>query len=239
MLLAFHDSMIGQPQRRFRVGLSFPGERRAFVGQVAAELAWRLGKHTILYDKYIEAELARPNLDLYLTNLYRNDTELLVPFFGADYERKKWTKLEWRQMRDILFDVEEGRIMPFRFDDTLVSGTLSIDGSIFVGTLSPADVAELIVARLDGRPPKPPQTWPWWMAAVRGAAGPAVLSAAYAGVLYPGPPVNPIPGIAILSVFGAAAAIGAESHWRWRPAVGLVAGFVVWGLADILSRLMR
>src|SRR6266436_2505998 len=119
---------MGEHPRRFRVGLCFPGEQRWFVGKVASELARTLGRDKVLFADYIQPELARLNMDLYLANLYRNETDLLVPFFSADYERKKWTQLEWRQMRDILFNLEEDRIMPFRFDDATVSGLLSIDG---------------------------------------------------------------------------------------------------------------
>ena len=230
---------MGEHPRRFRVGLSFPGEQRWFVGKVAGELARTLGRDKVLFADYIQPELARLNMDLYLANLYRNETDLLVPFFSADYERKKWTQLEWRQMRDILFNLEEDRIMPFRFDDATVSGLLSIDGYVPVGTLSPSDVAERIVARLESRPPAPSQRWAWWLALIRGAVAPAALSIAYAVVFYAGPPVNPVPGILLLSAIGAASAFAAEWYWRWRPTVGLATGLAVWIVADVLSRIVR
>ena len=92
--------------RRFSVGLSFPGEKRDYVRRVAESLAEELGRENVLYDKYLAAELARPNLDLYLGALYREDTQLLVPFLCADYQRKNWCGLEWRQIRDLLFQWE-------------------------------------------------------------------------------------------------------------------------------------
>ena len=134
--------------RRFQVALSFPGERRAFVSQVADQLSQRLGQQRVFYDSYYEAELARPDLDLYLGRIYRDDSELVVHFYCADYERKKWCRLEWRQMRDILFNLEEHRIMPFRFDDTPIDGVLSIDGYVKIERRSPQEVAELILKRL-------------------------------------------------------------------------------------------
>jgi hypothetical protein len=57
--------------RRFDIALSFPGEHRDFVKQVASHLASTFGKDRVLYDKYYEAEFARPNLDVYLPELYR------------------------------------------------------------------------------------------------------------------------------------------------------------------------
>ena len=138
-------------EKRFRVALSFPGEKRDFIKEVAQCLSNELGQEHVLYDDYLTAELARPDLDLYLGTLYREQSELLVPFYCADYERKKWCKLEWRQMRDILFNVEGQSIMPFRFDDAPITGILSIDGYVKIGALTPQEVAKLILKRL-GRP---------------------------------------------------------------------------------------
>jgi TIR domain len=129
--------------------LSFSGERRDFVAEVARLLAERLGKAKVFYDKFHEAELARPDLDLYLSQIYRHQSDLVVPFYSADFERKKWCQLEWRQMRDIIFNIEAHRIMPFRFDEAPIDGVLSIDGYLTIENRSPQDVAELILRRLD------------------------------------------------------------------------------------------
>jgi hypothetical protein len=135
-------------RRRFRVGLSFPGEKRAYVRAVAEHLARELGEERVLYDEYLIAELARPDLDLYLGGLFRQQADLIVPFYCAEYDRKKWCNLEWRQMRDILFNLEGERIMPFRFDDAPVKGELSIDGYAPIGSREPGAIAELILERL-------------------------------------------------------------------------------------------
>ena len=45
-------------QKRFRIALSFPGEHREFVEQVADHLAANVGQERVLYDKYYEAEFA-------------------------------------------------------------------------------------------------------------------------------------------------------------------------------------
>jgi hypothetical protein len=50
--------------KRFRVALSFPGEKRDYVRQVADALAAKLGKDRVFYDDYYTAELARPELDV-------------------------------------------------------------------------------------------------------------------------------------------------------------------------------
>ncbi|HLJ27269.1 MAG TPA: TIR domain-containing protein [Candidatus Angelobacter sp.] len=140
---------------RFRVALSFPGEKREFVRLVAESLTATLGQERVLYDEYLTAELARPDLDLYLGNLYRNESDLVVPFYCSEYATKQWCRLEWRQMRDILLNVEGHRIMPFRFDDAPIDGVLSLDGYVKIGSRTPAEVARLILQRLHLRNPLP------------------------------------------------------------------------------------
>ncbi|MBS1786784.1 MAG: hypothetical protein JST85_03635 [Acidobacteria bacterium] len=56
------------PQRRFAIALSFPGEHRTFVEQVAAHLATTFSQDRVLYDHYHDAEFARLDLDVYLPN---------------------------------------------------------------------------------------------------------------------------------------------------------------------------
>jgi len=135
-------------QKRFRIALSFPGEHRAFVEQVAAHLASRVGQERVLYDKYYEAEFARPDLDTYLQHLYHDESELIAVFLCADYQRKEWCGLEWRAIRDLIKMREVSTVMPFRFDDTEIPGLFSIDGYIWIGDRPAQEVADLILERM-------------------------------------------------------------------------------------------
>jgi hypothetical protein len=135
--------------KRFRVALSFPGERREFLARVAENLAERLGRDKVFYDRYYEAELARPNLDTYLQSIYHAQSDLIGVFFCADYERKEWCGLEWRAIRDLVKKGLGPAIMPFRFDDTPIPGIFSIDGYIDIGNRSAAEVASLVLHRLN------------------------------------------------------------------------------------------
>lgn len=138
-----------RPQKnRFRVALSFPGEHRGFVEQVSESLCGKLPRETILYDRYYEAEFARPNLDTHLLELYRNQSELVVVFLCAEYDSKEWCRLEWRAIRDLLKQRDPSSVMLFRFDDTEIPGLFSLDGHIRVDDRTPEEVAELILERL-------------------------------------------------------------------------------------------
>jgi len=137
-----------QEPRRFRVALSFPGEHRKFVEPIAEKLAQKLGKPKVLYDKYHEAEFARPNLDVYLQSLYHDNSDLLVVFICADYEGKDWCRLEWRAIRDLIKTHRPQDVMLVRLDQTVVPGIFSIDGYIDACGRSPDEISTLILKRL-------------------------------------------------------------------------------------------
>ncbi|MFZ2727589.1 MAG: TIR domain-containing protein [Methylococcaceae bacterium] len=134
--------------KRFKVALSFAGERRDYIAQVAELLASELGKDKVFYDAWYKAELARPNLDVYLQTIYHQQSHLIVPFVCIDYERKKWCGLEWRVMRELIKERQDDDIMPLRFDDTHIMGLFSIDGYIDLREHSPQETAEFILQRL-------------------------------------------------------------------------------------------
>ena len=88
-------------EMRFKVALSFPGEKREYVAAVAAELKKRLGREAVFYDKDFTAQLARPNLDTLLQRIYLNNSDLVVVFLCGDYEKKRWCGIEWHAIRNI------------------------------------------------------------------------------------------------------------------------------------------
>jgi hypothetical protein len=100
----------------------------------------------VLYDRYHEAEFARPNLDVYLQGLYHDETELNVVFLCHEYAQKEWCGLEWRAIRDLIKHRRD-EIMLLRFDDATVSGVFSIDGYIDIKTRQDQEVAALILER--------------------------------------------------------------------------------------------
>ena len=56
--------MNNQSDKRFKIALSFPGEHRDFVKQVADVLSQSVGRVRVLYDHYHEAEFAQPDLNI-------------------------------------------------------------------------------------------------------------------------------------------------------------------------------
>ena len=97
--------------KRFRVALSFPGEYDDRVRAIAERLAVRFGQNRVLYDKFYDAEFARPDLDVYLPDLYRTQSDLIVVFLCPEYAKKRWCRLELRAVRQLIGSTDSSRIM--------------------------------------------------------------------------------------------------------------------------------
>lgn len=143
------SSLISLDDKKFKVALSFPGEKRAYVNVVADSLCELIDNDSIFYDNYYIAELARPNLDLLLQKIYHVNSDLIVVFLCEEYDVKEWCGIEWRAIRDLVKRQEDHRIMFMRFDKAEVKGVFSIDGFVDLGRYSPRESAELIVERVN------------------------------------------------------------------------------------------
>lgn len=141
-------SMSRVDEINFKVALSFPGEKRGYVSSVVDLLKENLGKDQVLYDFDYQSQLARPDLDTMLQNIYRNNCELVVVFLCKDYSEKEWCGLEWRAVRDIIKSKERERIMFIRFDDAQIEGVFSIDGYIDANYFSEVEVSRFILERV-------------------------------------------------------------------------------------------
>jgi|GEM_PF-6818166 len=136
-------------KRKFRVGLSFTGSQRLFVQKVCKALTDKLGSHSVFYDFNYRAELAVKNLDILLGDIYRTQCDLIVPFFNKDYESRKWCKLEWDNIREILMESnEKHKLMAIKMEDVNIQGFRKQDGFIMYEGESPEEIADLIVERL-------------------------------------------------------------------------------------------
>lgn len=153
--------------KRFRVAISFAGEKRHFVKELAEILAFRLGRESILYDKFLEAELARSDLASYLPKLYKDETELIVVIFCGNYPNKEWCGLEWRAIYSLVKKKADHTIMLMRFDRVEPEDLHDLAGFIELDELSPVQAARHILERLALNasremhaslvPPEPPQ----------------------------------------------------------------------------------
>lgn len=133
---------------RFKVAMSFPGERRQYVSDTVTALRRQLPPDSIFYDYDYQAQLAKPNLDVLLQDVYRNQSDLIVIFLCEEYTEKQWCGLEWRAIRDLIKHKKDDQIMFVRFDDAPVEGVLSIDGYADARVHGPEKMAEFILQRI-------------------------------------------------------------------------------------------
>ena len=133
---------------KFQVAMSFPGVHRKYVAKVVNNLRSLLGPDSVFYDYDYQSQLARPNLDTLLQEIYRNRSELVVVCLCAEYGEREWCGLEWRAIRDIIKSKKDRQIMFIRFDDSPLDGVFSIDGYIDARMHSAEQVANFIAERV-------------------------------------------------------------------------------------------
>lgn len=142
-----HQS-INRKMRNFTVALTYAGENRGYVEQVANNLEEKLGKGKVFYDRFFRAELARINLDIFLQDIYRNKSDFIVVFLSKDYETKEWCGLEWRSVRDLIKRKQSDKIILVKIEDFNLDGIFSIDGYLDGINNNPATISELISRRI-------------------------------------------------------------------------------------------
>ena len=142
-------------KRRFRIALSFSGNVRDFVEKVAEQIAAIFTRNSVLYDKFHEAEFARPDLAFHLPSLYTDESDLIVVAFDESYTEKEWCGLEWNAIYSLIKGKDSSRIMLLRFSNTPPQGLFGLEGSINAVHKSPYGIAQLILERLainEGKP---------------------------------------------------------------------------------------
>lgn len=112
---------------KYEVALSFAGEQRAEVEEVAARL--RQAGVDVFYDDYEKATLWGKNLYTYLSEVYRNRAKYCIIFASKDYAERVWTnhELQSAQARALQENGNE-YILPVRFDSTEIPGLLPTVG---------------------------------------------------------------------------------------------------------------
>lgn len=133
----------------FHVALSFPGEVRPLVEEVAGHIERLIGPNAYFYDNNYASQLACPSLDTFLQDIYRNRAKLIVVFLSADYQRKNWCGIEFRAIRDIIAERENNRIMFVRTDDGAVEGVFATDGYVDARRHGAATLARNIQERVN------------------------------------------------------------------------------------------
>jgi hypothetical protein len=141
----FDINMFSKP--KYQIGLSFAGEDRQYVDEVANELK-DLGV-SVFYDNYEQVDLWGKDLYQHLNDVYKNKCEFCIVFISEHYAKKLWTIHELKSAQTKAFNENKEYILPAKFDNTELPGVNSTVGYIDCTKVSSKELA-LLAARKVG-----------------------------------------------------------------------------------------
>ena len=142
----------------YDVVLSFAGENRAYVEEVATHLIG-LGIK-VFYDVYEQAALWGKDLYAHLDEVYQRKGRYCVMFISRAYRDKVWPNHERQSAQSRAFEESEEYILPARFDDTEIPGIRRTIGYVDLRRKTPKQLADLILEKLGHRDPAQTTTTP-------------------------------------------------------------------------------
>ena len=131
---------------QYDVCLSFAGEDRDFVQQVASRLRYR--GISVFYDGYEQVDLWGKDLYVHLDNIYRKAAQYCVIFISRHYAMKLWSNHERQSSQARAFHENREYILPARFDDTEIPGLPPTIGYIDLRQIAPTEFADMIAQKL-------------------------------------------------------------------------------------------
>ena len=132
--------------REFQVSLSFAGEQRSYVEQVASSLA-KLSIR-VFYDREQKIELWGRNQGEELQRIYMDDSFVVVMFISRDYGQKSWPIQERRATLSRAMRERREYVLPVRFDDTVLPGLDPDVSYLNAHDFSPEQLAEAIAQKI-------------------------------------------------------------------------------------------
>lgn len=130
----------------FQIALSFAGEQKAYVDQVAFLL--REIKVSVFYHPYQEANTWGKNLADHLHDVYRNKAQYVVIFVSKEYAAKAWPDHERKSAQEKALTLNREYILPARFDDTELPGLHTTMAYVDLRKKTPQELCLLIAAKL-------------------------------------------------------------------------------------------
>ncbi|ONI72620.1 hypothetical protein ALI144C_42100 [Actinosynnema sp. ALI-1.44] len=135
------------PSSRYDVCLSFAGEQRQYVEEVAELL--KVNAVKVFYDSDETGTMWGTDLYEFFDDIYYRRSKLCVLFVSADYARKTWTRLEWRSVQDRVMKDRRLYLLPVRFDDTRIPGIGDSIGYIDARVTTPRELVDILVGKLE------------------------------------------------------------------------------------------
>jgi TIR domain len=116
----FEDSEVQEQSYEYDIALSFAGENRDIVDEIAKIL--RINGVSVFYDNFEKHKLWGKRLSQYFQETYGESTHFVVPFISKEYSVKDWTDFEFTIARNEANNRKTEFILPVRIDDTKIVG---------------------------------------------------------------------------------------------------------------------
>jgi RES domain-containing protein len=133
-------------QKKFKVALSFAGENREYVSQVASIL--RMSGISVFYDEFEQADLWGKELIEFLEKIYGYESEYVMMFISKDYLIKIWTNHERKAALNTALKNGSDYILPVRLDDTKLPGLHDSIGFLDGRRLNPKEVCDRFLKKI-------------------------------------------------------------------------------------------
>jgi len=134
------------PPVEYDVALSFAGENREYVEQVATLLKER--SVAVFYDRFEETSLWGENLVDRFAEVYGSKSRFVVLFVSEHYAVKAWPTLERQHAQAKAMKSAHAVVLPARFDDTEIPGLPDTVGYLDLRRLSPEEVVDRVIQKL-------------------------------------------------------------------------------------------
>lgn len=131
---------------QYDVALSFAGEDRDYVAQVAERV--KAQGINVFYDEYEVVNLWGKDLYSHLRDIYGRRSRYTVIFISKHYANKVWTNHERESAQARALKENKEYILPARFDDTEVPGLLETVSYVDLRDLSPVQFADYLVMKI-------------------------------------------------------------------------------------------
>lgn len=135
--------------RIYDVALSFAGEDRNYVEQVAGFL--KNMKIRVFYDDHEKTDLWGKDLYQHLDKIYRLYAKYCVVFCSKSYIKKRWTNHELKSAQVRAFEDNEEYILPAKFDNSEIPGLRTTVGYLDLNKLTPEQLAEQIKKKIKSK----------------------------------------------------------------------------------------
>ena len=132
---------------KFDVALSFAGEQRGYVYEVAKIL--ESNGIVVFYDEFHSSHLWGKDLTVYLKEVYYSKSNWCIMFVSKEYVSKAWPSFERQNALARQLEIQHGYILPVRFDDTEVPGLPTTIAYQDAREKSPEDIAKLFLEKTE------------------------------------------------------------------------------------------